>query len=137
MNMYYVSRKEEILRLFEIHSQAWRPFLYRAYGEILSEDIIDGSRRILINLIPKMPYIGGDDNPMTRHIIRSSTSLALYKFLVAKGVPAPVTGKILYDAVTESVRQMPPDAPLTAEELVNKKFHARISQERNYPEDWV
>lgn len=135
--MYYVSRKDKILQLFETHSHAWRPFLYRAYGEILSEEIIDGSRKILINLILEMPYIGGDDNPMTRHIIRASTCLALYKYMAVVGKSAQEVGDILYQAVKESVSHLPPDTPLSEDQLELMKVQARISREKKYQGDWV
>jgi hypothetical protein len=137
MESYYLSRRKDILDLYDAHSRAWRPFLARQYGDIFTEAIIRDAREILEGLIPELPYIGGGENPMARHIIRSSTSLALYKTMKARGKSAEETGKVVYDAVVESVRYLPPTPPLTAEELTKRKEQARRSQARQYPGDWV
>ena len=134
---YYLSRRTDILALFEAHAQAWQPFLARRYGGDLADAIQKEARAQHEALIPEIPYIGGDDNPMTRHLVRSTTSLALYKAMQAHGKTAEETGRILYDAVTESVSHLPPTLPPTAEELAEKREQARRSQERRYPGDWV
>jgi hypothetical protein len=138
---YYLSRREDILDLYATHSDAWRPFLAQRYGDVLAEDIIQEAREILDDLIPELPYIGGDDNPMTFHIIRCSTSLALYKAMKARGKSAEETGKIIYDAVAVAVavavRHMPPTPPPTEAFLAEQRERARISQKRRYPGDWV
>ena len=134
---YYLSRREDILDLYETHSRAWRPFVAQRYGDVFAQDIIEEAREILEDLIPELPYIGGDDNPMTYHIVSCSTSLALYKAMKARGKSAEETGKIIYDAVAESVRHLPPNPPPTEAFLEKQRERARISQERRYPGDWV
>lgn len=134
---YYLSRREDILDLYATHSEASMPFLARQYGHAFAEEVIQAARRILVGLIPELPYIGGDENSMTRHIIRCSTSLALYKAMKARGKSAEETGKIIYDAVVESVRHLPPTPPPSEEDLAKKRERARISQESRYPGDWV
>ena len=134
---YYLSRKENILKLYETHSQAWYPLLMHQCGDEFAKAVIYDAREILEGLIPELPYIGGDKNPMTRHIIRSSTSLALYKAMKARGRSPEVTGKIIYDAVVEAVRHLPLNHPPTEEEFAKKKEQAEQSQARRYPDDWV
>jgi hypothetical protein len=134
---YYLSRQQDILDLYHTHAGGSRPFFARRYGEAFAEQVIQAAREILEGLIPELPYIGGDENPMTRHIIRCSTSLALYKAMKARGKSAEETGKIIYDAVVESVRHLPPTPPPSEEDLARKRERARISQERRYPGDWV
>ncbi|KYK36506.1 MAG: hypothetical protein HXS48_04745 [Theionarchaea archaeon] len=95
---YYTSRKAEILALFDDHAQAWKPFLVSTYGDSFAALILGEAREYHEALIPEIPYIGGDKNPMTRHLVRSTTSLALYKAMEARGIPAKEPGKIIYDA---------------------------------------
>jgi hypothetical protein len=134
---YYPSRKKDILELYNMHSQAWYPFLAHRYGEDFAETVINDAREILEKLIPELPYIGGEENPMTRHIIRSSTSLALYKAMNSRGKSPGETGKIVYDAVVEAIRHFPPNQPPTEEEFAAKKEQAERSQAKQYPDDWV
>jgi hypothetical protein len=134
---YYLSRKEDILDLFERHSADWRPFLARRYEDTFAEEVIQEAREILEWLIPQLPYIGGNDNPMTRHLICSSTSLALYRAMKARGKSAEETGRIVYDAVRESVRHRPPTPPPTWDDLAQKKEEIRRSREHRYPGGWL
>ncbi len=134
---YYMSRKSEILALFDEHAQAWRPFIVSRYGDDFADAILREAREQHEALIPEIPYIGGDANPMTRHLIRSTTSLAFYEAMKARGKAAEETGKIIYDAVVESVSHLPPSPPPTAGDMASKREQARKSRKRRYPGDWV
>ncbi len=134
---YHLSRKSESLALFDTHAQAWRPFIASRYGDDFANTILRKAREQHEALIPEIPYIGGDANPMTRHLIRSTTSLAFYKAMKARGKTAEETGKIIYDAVVESVSHLPPLPPRSPEDIEGEREQARESQERRYPGDWV
>ena len=134
---YCLSRKPEILALFDEHAQAWNPFIAECYGRDFADAVTKEARQWHEALIPEIPYIGGDENPMTRHLIRSTTSLALYKAMKARGKSASETGKILYAAVVEQVSHLPPLAPHRPEDMAREREQARQSQERRYPGDWV
>jgi len=116
---------------------ALRPLLATQYGDEFSGAVLRQARERLETLIPDIPYIGGDENPMTRHLIRSTTSLVFYQAMKANGKTAEETGKIIYDAVVERVRHLPPAASPRPEEMAEKKEEARQSQARRYPGDWV
>ncbi|MCG2769139.1 MAG: L-2-amino-thiazoline-4-carboxylic acid hydrolase [Anaerolineae bacterium] len=136
---YYMSRKSEILALFDDHAQAWKPFIASRYGDDFANTILKEAREQHEALIPAIPYIGGDENPMTRHLVRSTTSLALYKAMKARGKTAEQAGKIIYNAVVERVSHLPVSTSkaLSPEDIVSKREQARKSQERLYPGDWV
>ena len=136
---YYTSRKSEFLGLFDDHAQAWKPFIANRYGDDLANIILKEAREQHEALIPEIPYIGGHENPMTRHLVRSTTSLALYKAMKARGKTAEQAGKIIYDAVVERVSHLPVSTSkaLSPEDIVSKREQARKSQERLYPGDWV
>ena len=139
---YYMSRKSEILAMFDDFAQAWKPFIVSRYGHNFANTILREARAELEALIPAIPYIGGDENHMTRHLIRSTTSLAFYKAMEARGKTAEETGKIIYDSVVERVSQ--PNAPIrkrpklsSEERMRESKERAKWHQERRYPGDWV
>ncbi len=136
---YYQYRRSEFLVLFAEHSDGWKPFLIDRYGEGVAHTIVKEAREQVEILIPEIPYIGGDDNPMTRHLIRSTTSLALYKVMKARGKTARETGRIIYDAVVKAVNKLPfsPAGQPSPEFIEEKKAQARESQKRRYPGNWV
>ena len=96
---YYLSRKSEILTQFDTHARSSRRFLVPLYGGEFAEAVLRDAREQLEALIPQIPYIGGDKNPMTRHLVRSTTSLVLYKVMKARGKTAEEIGKVIYDGV--------------------------------------
>ncbi len=136
---YYLSHKLEIIAQFVTHAKAWEPYLVKQYGNKFSYAILRETRRQYEDLISKIPYIGGDDNTMTRHLVRSTTSLMLYKALKARGKTSQEVGEIVYKAVDASVSRLNAfdDFKLSAEFIVQEKEQARKSQERCYPGDWV
>jgi hypothetical protein len=136
---YYLSHEPEIMRQFDTHAQAWKPFLIKKYGAGFTDAVLKETRQYYEVMIPTIPYIGGDENPMTRHLIRSTTSLMLYKVMKARGKTAEEVGKIIYDAVETSVSQLPPlpGQELTPEFIVKEIELARRSQERLYSADYV
>ena len=136
---YYLSRKSEILRQFDVHARGWRPFLAASYGDEFAEAVLKDAREQYEALIPEIPHIGGDENPMTRHLVRSTTSLVLYKVMKARGETAEEVGKVVYDAVVKFVSQLPPRPAkeLSREYVAEEKREAQKSQERHYPGDWV
>ncbi len=137
---YYLSRKTEIMeRYYDTHARAWKPFLVQSYGHKFTEDVLRVTRQQYEEFIPTIPYIGGDENWFTHHIIRSTTGLILYKVMKAQGKTAQEVGKIVYDAVEESVGHLPqiPGRELTPEFRNQEIALAKKSQERCYPDDWV
>jgi len=136
---YYLTRKPEILTQFDTHAKAWRPFLVKDYGYDFADTVLKETRQQYEEFIPTIPYIGGDENPMTRHLVRSTTSLVLYKIMKARGKTAEEVGRIVYHAVETSVNQMPPlpSPDLNAVFITEEREQARKSQERRYSGDWV
>ena len=134
---YCRSRMLDIIALFEEHSRAWKPLIANRFGDDWADAIAEYAHDYLEALIPEIPYIGGDENPMTRHLIRSTTSLVFYKAMKLRAISMSETGKILYDAVMEQVSLLPLLAPSPPEELEEKREQARWSQARRYPGDWV
>lgn len=136
---YYLSHKSEILTQFDTHAKAWRPFLAASYGDEFAQAVLKDARAQYKVLIPDIPYIGGDANPMTRHLVRSTTSLVLYEVMQARGKTAKEVGKVIYDAVVQVVSQLPPPPAkeLNAEYIEEQKEQAQTSQQRHYPGGWV
>ena len=134
---YYQDRQHDILRLYDTHVEGWHPTMCATFGAHFTADVIKEARELLVELVPQFPYVGGDENPFTRHIIRSSTSLALYLVMKSRGVPAEATGKIIYDAVVNAVKRLAPGTPPDEAMLNQRKAEAIKSQKRRFPGDWV
>jgi 2-methylcitrate dehydratase PrpD len=139
---YYINRKPELLKKFDDELRIWSPVTFGQYGEIAAYRILQESRRIFEELIPQIPYIGGDENRRTETLIESVRYLAFYKAMKKHGKTAEETGKILFDALVAQADKTPrktlPEGWQDREKYFEKrKKGAEESQERRYPGDYV
>jgi hypothetical protein len=134
---YIESLRQQLAALFEAHARGWMTPLAARYGARLAERVRDDARQAHAVVVATLPDIGGDANPMTRHLMSCTTSLALYQAMVRLDRTAVEAGRVVYEAVRASVDKMAPDAPPSAAELEQRRVEARESQRRCYPGDWV
>ena len=73
---YYLLRKSELLERFDNTSQDWKSILAQQYGDENADVILSDACLAYEKLLPVMPYIGGDGNHMTEHLITSAECLA-------------------------------------------------------------
>ena len=140
--VYYLSRKSELLERFYNNSQDWKSILAQQYGDENADVILSDACLVYEKLLSVIPYIGGDGNHMTEHLLTSAECLAFYKGMKANGKSAKETGKILYDSILLRSQipepPIPPSRMLSEEELIERrKRRAQDSQERKYSGDWV
>ncbi len=137
---YYTSRSKELLRDFRHKASGWRPVLRELYGKDLAEQILQEAEQVFVNLIPQIPYIGGDNNRLTGSLISSAMDLALYRAMTAHQKSPYETGKVLYDAIIAAPPPppIPPAERLTREQLMERRrADAERSQRREYALDFV
>jgi hypothetical protein len=139
---YYIKRKPELLERFDADVKYWSPLVLKQYGEIQAYKILKEARQEFENLIPQIPYIGGDENPFTKNLVDSVRYLALYKAMKIYDKTVEEVGKIIYDGYVKKAsnprQQIPPDRWLTSEQLLERsKKGAATSQEKRYPGDYV
>jgi len=139
---YYTRKKSELLEKFEEDVKRWNLMLLKQYGEIQSYRILQDIRQIFENLIPQIPYIGGDENHFTKNLVDSVRYLALYKAMKEYGRTAEEAGRIIYEGYLKKIsgRQspIPPSKRLTPEQRLERNRRGAIrSQERRYPGDYV
>ena len=135
--VYYLSRKSELLEQFYNNSQDWKSILAQQYGDENADVILSDACLVYEKLLSVIPYIGGDGNHMTEHLLTSAECLAFYKGMKANGKSAKETGKILYDSILLRSQipepPIPPSRMLSEDELIERrKRRAQDSQERKY-----
>lgn len=139
---YYTRKKLELLDKFEAVVKLWSPLLLKQYGEIQAYKTILEARQEFENLIPQIPYIGGDENNFTKNLVDSVRYLALYNAMKKFDRTVEEVGKIIYDGYLKKISRpqppIPPDQWLTPEQLLERsRKGAARSQERRYPGDYV
>jgi hypothetical protein len=139
---FYISRQTESLEQFDQHAMWWQQQLVTAFGEEFATKVIRLTRNRFQDLLPTLPYIGGDENHLTANLLDAARCLALYQAMHAEGKTAAQTGKILYDTILSRGQQARAEAgafrQLTEGELMERRRQrAERSQRRAYPDDWV
>ena len=143
-NTYYLVRKQQLMREFyQAMKSAEKPLVAR-YGAAMAESIIQQTRQEFEALLFRLPYIGGDENPLTDNLIQSAQFLALYRVLKSYGKSVEEAGEVCY-LLTEAALCNSPRLLLRLSRKTGfnrlpvgqMRQHAIRSQEREHPEDWV
>jgi hypothetical protein len=139
---YYIKKKPELLKKFDEEVSIWRPVVVERYDEEKADKILREARKWFENLIPQIPYIGGDENHLTKSLVESAGYLAFYKAMKRHGKTAEETGKILYDAILAQIDKPRPPIP-PAEWLPKEQFieqrrkRAEKTKAQRYPGNYM
>jgi hypothetical protein len=140
---YYISRKSELLKTYDKVAKPLGKILATRFDDKHTNTILIGARQEFENIIPKLPYIGGDKNFNTRNLIMASACLGIYRVLKDHGKTVEETGKIIYE-MTETMVDYPEFILHFIGRLkYGKGYEKKIkewateSQKRQYPGDWI
>jgi hypothetical protein len=144
-NGYYIIQKMKLLRDFDdAFVKGGRRIFVSHFGDDLADVILKEAAHEYAALIPRIPYVGGENNIWTSYLIQCAWLLALYKVLKKHGRTAEEAGKIFYEEAEaqlysqpENLRRLSCTRMFSKEGLQKMRNAAAESQKRNYPEDWV
>ncbi len=141
---YYGARQEKFLQEFSATLEYLRTALAAHYTPAFADTIVAETLPLAGTLMLAVPYIGGDANELTSNLVQSAGALAYYQVMKTHGKPLPEIGQILYEGFDAQMAATPglvsgfmgaaQSLGLTGQQV---KHDAVISQQRQYPEDWV
>ena len=141
---YDVQNKANLVKKHDKLVSAGRDILAARYGAALADTLIGESLAEFEKLIPELPDIGGEKNPLNDNLIFSASALAFYRAMMRHGKTVYETGEILYRTMEVWVRRYPRWLRRVMGWYYLSKFNQRgvrqkaaISQQRRYPGDWV
>ncbi len=142
---YYIDRTEQLLQEFDAYWPSFAAALAKQYPADAVQALQAETRQAYANLIPQLPYIGGEANLHTSNLVQSAWALALYQVLQRRDTDTREVGRILYRAVENMMQAalssdpMTPESPeVVQDRLLNAlKAEAERSQQRRYPGDFV
>jgi hypothetical protein len=140
---YYLSRRPALLARFDGLAKHLISAL-REHGVPGPDRIVTDTRSLYSDLIPGLPYIGGDDNRLTENLLSSMWALPLYRVLRPLGLSAEETGAIVYETVDSGTGDQTPEAwAKVADYRFSEEWKARVSngaaqsKKCEYEFDWV
>jgi len=125
------------------HVEGTEKALAKRFGKGRAGSLMKEIRQEYKTLIPRAPYIGGEENIFTEWLIYGVYYLAVYRVLKAKGHSVEETGRVIFDTYKAMA-----DYPKWLLRLVgslkyNQTYVSKLkaavakTQERRYPGDWV
>lgn len=143
-NSYYLVRKLPLMKAFDQAIGNVKKVFISSYGESTAESIVAQARQEFEFLLSRLPYIGGDQNPLTRNLIESAWFLALYRVLKSYGKPDEEAATVSYRASEAALGSYYARftrfiywLKFSRFAIARLKRRAAVSQQRAYPGDWV
>jgi hypothetical protein len=141
---YYIRNKAKLLREHQRVATAGQKTMAARYEEDFVAAVTHESLTEFEKLIPELPYIGGDQNPLTGNLVFSASALAFYRVMKRHGRTIEETGELLYRIMEAWVRRYPRFMRHLMGTYYLSKLSQRVSrqraplsQERRYAGDWV
>ncbi len=144
---YYISRKAELMKDFSKKTNVMPKLLAGKFDDAKIDKILKQMNEEFENLIPKIPYIGGDQNRYTRFIIQDISCIAIIRILEKEGLSYREIGEFYYEVIDAEFRNGkewlekkgidPAQIYLTTKAINRIKSFEEYSHKRAYPYDWV
>jgi len=144
---YYIRKKTRLMKDFDEHLTGSRDLLARKYNDAKIDEIQNRMKEEFENLIPQIPYIGGNKNAYTVILIPTIFNVAIFRILENEGFIYREIGEFFYELVDghhrirkehmERIGKDPTNYPFDPYYINGVKNMAEISQKRAFPYDWV
>ena len=142
---WYLQNRPRIMREVKFAFRHHRRLLAKAYGKDAGKAIASEAMQRFEVLLPDIPYIGGDENPLTKNLYLTAAMLAMYRSLREHGESVEGAARLIYLGASRFFSSFPSWLLLRwqgrrnfSRKRMNQRRHdAAISQERRYPDDWV
>jgi hypothetical protein len=141
---YYTVREATLLKDLRHKLPFFRRALSTQFPKDEVERIIQQLQDEFRALLPRLPYIGGQQNPLTTNLVACSWFLALYRVLQPRGLSDDEIGDLVYrvaeEWVTSAPRWIGRVQMLLAKTPLLRMILERISrqtQQQKYPGDFV
>jgi hypothetical protein len=141
---YYERQWKRLVKNHWKMMELGRPILAGRYGDEVALAAVEGSAVEFEGLIPEIPYIGGQENPLTDTLVQMTSMLALYRVLKAHDKPVTEIGEIVYEMGQRWTEQLPAFARQLIGRLYMSQFWRRrtrrkaaVSQQRDFLDNFV
>lgn len=141
---YYVDKKDELLQNLSDTEKVFENVLSDSFSEKEIESISQETIDEFEDLIPQIPYVGGDENPMTEDIEKAAMVLAFCRVAEKYDLSTEEVGDIVYTGIENELQKYPhwllrfSAGKYFSDDYIDElKNQADLSQKKIYPGDWV
>jgi hypothetical protein len=142
---WYLQHRRRIMREVKLAIPHFRKLVAKSCGKDAGEAIAKETMQRFEALLPDIPYIGGDENRLTRSLYMSAAMLAMYQALRARGESAEGAARLIYLGASSFYGSFPTRLLLrwqgreqfSRKRVDQRRRDAAVSQRRRHPGDWV
>jgi hypothetical protein len=141
---YYVRNKAKLLRDHRSLTAIGQEIMAARYEPDFVAVVTRESLAEFEKLLPELPYIGGDQNPLTGNLVFSASALAFYRVMKRRGQTVKETGELLYQIMETWIRRYPRFVRHLMGTYYLSKLSQRLSRRKEplsqkcrYAGDWV
>ncbi|MBN2336611.1 L-2-amino-thiazoline-4-carboxylic acid hydrolase [Candidatus Bathyarchaeota archaeon] len=141
---YYLENKGKVMRLYWIGEWMQRRVLRKRFPAEKVDAWLERSHEEFTEMLPDIPYIGGDENMMTKYLLITAPLIPLVRRLKEEGLSLRETGEVLFELskrgfymIPWPLRMMQRLRYYSEKELDGWRRQAEHSKRCEYPGDWV
>ena len=142
---WYLENKPKIMRQVRFTLRHFRKEFAKAFGKEEGEAIASETMQRFEALLPDIPYIGGNENPLTQNLYLTAAMLAMYRSLQKRGASVEEAARLIYLGAASFFNSFPTRWLMRwqgrrmfgRKRLDQRRHAAAISQEHRHPDDWV
>jgi len=144
---FYIRKKTKFLKSFDERLTVANEELSKKFDDKRSEELISQMKAEFEKILPKIPYIGGQQNPFTLILVKCMSDLAIFRTLEKEGFSFEEIGAFHYKYVIaaqklrkealEKASRDPSQYPFDPVYMDYQKKLTEETQMKLYPDDWV
>ncbi len=144
---YYIKKKKKFMRDFDDRLNAVNLFLNEKYDMKEAEERINAMKLEFEKMIPDIPFIGGQKNPLTLVLIKCISDLAVFRVLEKAGYSFDEIGEFHYNysmkihedrkEILEKAGRDSSQYPFEAAYKDYQKTLCENTSKKTYPSDFV
>jgi len=144
---YYTKKKSKFIKDFEDELDIAIKLLNLRYNSNKVYEIIQSMKKQFEEMLPEIPYIGGQKNPTTLILLRCVSNLAIFRILEEERFSFEEIGEFYYKyslgnhqkrkLLLKKAGRDPAQYPFEKSYLDYQKRLCENTRKREYPGDWV
>ncbi len=144
---YYIKRKGKLMKNFDRQLAILSKLMRNKFSEAKIDEMVNQMKAEYEKIIPEIPYIGGQKNPMTLILIVCMSDLAILRILEKEGLTLREIGQFHYEFTDERnnrrkrnlerIGKDPTQYPFEPEYMNMAKILCENKQKEDYPDEWV
>ena len=141
-SQYYTTNRATFIADFGQTRKAVRDYVSSRSSAEIAEEICKEAAERFQELLPNLPYVGGDINPGTKFVLLACQWLTVFKSMEQRKYGAPEVGRMMLEIMEAELNRMPEEEVEMQRALTFDKHYIDLvkdwtSQTPIFKNDWI